>query len=80
MGLALTMAKMAKEVYSQAPILENQVMNNMLHAEVQAANMRDVNSPPLNQFQAGIDRHAALLRQKHTADYLACPNGTKYNT
>jgi len=79
MRLALNMAKMAKEGFSQAAIDEMKYLNTKPRAEVREEKKRGVEFPGHKEVKAAIERHLAMLRHNQTPGCLPCQNGTAQN-
>jgi hypothetical protein len=79
MRLALNMAKMATEVFSQAAIEETQQLIKQPCAKVRELKKRGVEFPGHNMVNAAIKRHPAMVRENHMDSCLPCRNGTTKN-
>ena len=73
MRLALNMAKMAKEGFSRAAIIEEtKYLIKKPRAEVREEKKRGVEFPGRNKVKAAIQRHPAMLRQNQMSGCLPC--------
>jgi hypothetical protein len=79
MGLALNMAKMSKEGIAHAAIEEMKYVIKTQRAEVQEVKKRGVLFPVYQKVKTAIQRHLAILLQKHPSGCLPCQNGTAMN-
>jgi len=79
MRLALHMAKMAKEWFSHAAIVETQYRINRPGAEVREVKKRGVEFDGHTNMRAAIDRPMAMRRYNHMAGRLLCHDGTGKN-
>jgi hypothetical protein len=77
--LALTMAKMAKEGYSQATIEEMKYLIEQSCAKVQEEKKWGIEFPVHKIVKAAIQRHTAMLRQNYKSDCVPCPIDTTMN-
>jgi len=79
MRLALNMAKMAKEGFSRAAIVETKYLIKKPRAEVREEKKRGVEFPGHKTVKAAIQRHPAMLGYNRTPGCLPCQNGTAKN-
>jgi hypothetical protein len=77
--LALNMAKMAKEGFSRAAIVESKYLIRKPRAKVRKAKKWAVEFPGHKKVKASIQRHSAILRQNQISSCLPCQNGTPEN-
>jgi hypothetical protein len=79
MRLALNMAKMAKEGFSQTAIVETKYVIKKQRAEVREEMKWGVEFPWHKKVKAAIQRHLAMLRHNQMSGCLVCQNVTGKN-
>jgi len=76
MCLALNMAKMAQEVFSQTAMEETQQLIKKPRTEVRKEKKLVVVIPWHSKVKAAIERHPAMVRENQSDGYLPCLNVT----
>jgi len=77
--LAWNMAKMAKGGFSHTAIEDTQYLINKPRAEVREEKKRGVEFRAHRKLNAAMQRHTAMIRQKHTDRCRRCQNGTAWD-